>query len=236
MAALFELLEVVPTSAVAVYAHPDDPDVACGGTLALWARRGAEVSVIVCAKGDKGSSDASTDPAELALTRSEEALAASKVLGVSGTYFLGSPDGEIEESDLRVALVGWIRRLRPEVLICPDPTAVFFGQDYFNHRDHRVVGWAALDAAAPAAASPLYFPEAGPAHSVKAAYMTGTLEPDTWVDVTSTIDLKEQSVRCHASQLVDQSDWTIQAVRRRAEEAGRKAGVGFAEGFRRLNL
>ncbi|HVM01281.1 MAG TPA: PIG-L family deacetylase, partial [Acidimicrobiales bacterium] len=45
-----------PSSALAVYAHPDDPEVSCGGTLARWAAAGAEVHVVVCAAGDKGSS------------------------------------------------------------------------------------------------------------------------------------------------------------------------------------
>ena len=41
--------------------------------------------------------------------------------------------------------------LRPEVVIGPDPTAVFFGDGYVNHVDHRTIGWTLLDAVAPAA-------------------------------------------------------------------------------------
>ena len=54
---------------------------------------------------------------------------------------------------------GCIRSVRPDVVCCPDPTAVFFGDAYVNHRDHRVTGWATLDAVAPAAGNPHYFPE-----------------------------------------------------------------------------
>ena len=49
---------------------------------------------------------------------------------------------------------------RPDALVAPDPTAIFFGDSYVNHRDHRQLGWAVLDTLVPAA-SPLYVPEAG---------------------------------------------------------------------------
>ena len=49
-------------------------------------------------------------------------------------------------------IVAAVRGTRPDVVVCPDPTAVFFGPSYFNHHDHRVVGWSVLDAVSPAAA------------------------------------------------------------------------------------
>jgi LmbE family N-acetylglucosaminyl deacetylase len=93
-----------------------------------------------------------------------------------------------------------------------------------------------LDAVAPAAALPLYFPDAGPAHQVTTVLLSGTLEPDEWVDVSETIDGKAAAVECHRTQFSGSDGWAGQAVRRRAEEEGRRAGVPFAEGFRRLNF
>ena len=227
----------VPASALAVYAHPDDPEVSCGGTLARWAAGGADVHVVICAAGDKGSSDPAARPEELARRRTAEVEAANAVLGVAGTHLLGRPDGEVANTAaFREELVGLVRRLRPQVVVCPDPTAVFFGSRYFNHRDHREVGWATLDAVAPAAASPHYFPAAGPAHQVEAVYLSGTLEPDIWVEITSTIEVKAQALLCHESQLGETGEWLRQAVQQRAEEGGRVAGVPYAEGFRVLRL
>ena len=120
--------------------------------------------------------------------------------------------------------------------MAPDPTAVFFGQSYVNHRDHRATGWAALDATTPASANPHYFPDRGPAHKVETLYLSGTLEPDVWVDVSSTIDTKAAAIACHLSQLGEAGEWLRSAVRRRAEDAGREASVGMAEGFRRVVL
>lgn len=232
-----ELVEGTPPSVLAVYAHPDDPEVSCGGTLARWAAAGSAVAVCICAEGDKGSLDPTADPRALTARRRDEVAAAGRILGVVAQHFLGYPDGELEDdAELRGRLVALIRRLRPEVVVCPDPTAVFFGQQYANHRDHRVVGWATLDAVAPAAGNPHYFPGAGPAHLPGVLYLSGTLEPDVWVDITEVVERKAQAVACHASQVGEPGEWLRTVVRQRAEAGGRRAGVRYAEGYRRLQL
>jgi LmbE family N-acetylglucosaminyl deacetylase len=232
-----ELVDDVPARVLAVYAHPDDPDVSCGGTLARWAAGGAEVHVVVCALGDKGAVDPATDPDELATLREAETRAAGKILGVSELHFLGRRDGELENDlPLRAELVALIRSTRPEAILCPDPLAVFFGEHYYNHRDHRVVGWATLDAASPAAGSPLYFPEAGPAHQPAVAYLSATLEPMVYVDITETLENKVEALLSHRSQLSEAGEWFREAVRERAEEVGRAVGTRFAEAFRRVRL
>jgi len=232
-----ELLDGVPERVLAVYAHPDDPDVSCGGTLARWAGAGAEVHVLICTHGDKGTIDPGVDPGALARQRAAEAGEAARLLGIAGQHFLGYPDGElVDDPAFRAALVGWVRKLRPLTVLGPDPTAVFFGEDYFNHRDHRMTGFALLDALSPAAALPHYFPEAGVAYQVETALLSGTLEPTVWVDVTATIEDKAAAVSCHRSQFVDGGEWARRAVRERAQEDGRQAGVAYAEGFRRLRL
>ncbi|MGH9065615.1 MAG: PIG-L deacetylase family protein [Acidimicrobiales bacterium] len=231
------LVEETPARVLAVYAHPDDADVSCGGTLARWAAAGAEVHVAVVTSGDKGSSDPGADPADLVTRRAGEMAEAARVLGLVARHLLGHADGEVEnDCALRQELVGLVRRVRPDVVVCPDPEAVLFGQDYVNHRDHRVVGWATLDAVAPAAALPLYFPGAGPPHQVATLYLSGTFEPDSWVDVSATIEQKARAVLCHRSQIGEAPEWMEEAVRRRAAEAGRRAGAAYAEGFRRLRL
>jgi LmbE family N-acetylglucosaminyl deacetylase len=232
-----QLLDTVPERTLAIYAHPDDPDVSCGGTLARFARAGAEVHVVLCTNGDKGTTDPSVDPGKLARRRAAECSEAAALLGLTQQHVLGYRDGELtDDAAFRAELVEWIRRLRPTMVLCPDPTAVFFGEDYFNHRDHRIVGFAVLDALSPAAALPLYFPEAGPVHQVETALLSGTLEPTVWVDVTTTIEDKAAAVSCHRSQFAGDGEWAANAVRTRAAEDGRRAGVAFAEGFRRLRL
>jgi LmbE family N-acetylglucosaminyl deacetylase len=227
----------VPRRALAIYAHPDDPHVACGGTLARWAAAGCEVHVCLCCNGDKGSSDRRVLPDDLVRSRRREVEAAGLLLGVNAHHWLGYPDGEVEDTaELRGRLVALVREVMPQAVVAPDPTAVFFGRGYVNHRDHRQVGWAAVDAVAPAAASPHYFPDQGEPFQVTVLYLSGTLEPDTWVDITATLDVKAAALACHTSQLGEGGEWLRDVVRQRAEDAGQMAGVAYAEAFRKVVL
>jgi len=231
------VIDETPGVALAVYAHPDDADVGCGGTLARWAKGGTAVHLIVCTDGGKGTNDPGVQPKKLAAERAAELEASSALIGFTSVDNLGFRDGELIDSDeFRRTLVARVRELRPDVVCGHDPTAIFFGQDYFNHRDHRILGMALLDAVAPAAALPHYFPDAGPPHQVSTVLLSGTLEPDEWVDVSDTIEAKAAAVECHRSQFAGQNGWAGEAVRQRAAEEGRRAGVAYAERFRRLTL
>jgi LmbE family N-acetylglucosaminyl deacetylase len=232
-----EIVSAVPALVLAIYAHPDDPDISAGGTIARWARAGSEVHVCICADGDKGTVDSAGVPGELVARRRAEVTAAGAALGVRAHHWLGLADGEITDTlEVRERLVALIRTVRPDTVLAPDPTAVFFGSTYVNHRDHRTVGWLSIDAVAPAAAMPQYFPAAGPPHRVAHLYLSGTLEPDAWVDITTTIDAKAAAIACHESQVGEPGEWLRGVVRQRAEDAGRQAGIAYAEAFRRLVL
>jgi LmbE family N-acetylglucosaminyl deacetylase len=225
----------VPEVVLAVYAHPDDPEVSCAGTLSLWAEAGAQVHLVICARGDKGSRDPDADPDDLAEVRAAEAAAAAEVMGLASQSNLGRSDGEVvNDLALRRELVERIRALRPDVVMGPDPTPLFFGTSYVNHIDHRQVGSALLDACAPASASPLYFPGAGPAHRVDTVYLSGTLEPDTHVDISTVLERKVAALLCHRTQIDDPTE-VAGVIRRRALAAGAAVGLGAAESFRVLH-
>ncbi len=231
----------VPERVLAVYGHPDDPEISAGGTLARWADAGAEVHVVVTTRGDKGTTDPDADLDALVRTRRQETMAAARVLGVAAVHHLDHPDGELgDDRELRLELVRIVRTVRPDVVCCPDPTAIFFGDAYINHRDHRVTGWATLDAVSPAAANPHYFPELRreglDVHQVHAVYCSGTFEPNVWVDVGATLERKIEALFCHSSQLVETGDWFREFLRESAITAGRAAGVQYAEAFRRIAL
>jgi LmbE family N-acetylglucosaminyl deacetylase len=230
-----------PRRALAVYAHPDDPEVSAGGTMARWAAEGAEVWLLVTTRGDKGTSDPAVDPEELAARRLGETARSAEVLGLAGHRRLQHDDGDLEDDrSLREEICRVVRELRPDVVLCPDPTAVFFGDGYFNHRDHRVTGWATLDAIAPAAGLPHYFPEQiadGLAvHQVQTVYLSGTLEPNFWMDISEHLETKIDALFCHESQLAETGEPFREFLRQRAGHDGRQGGVRYAEGFRRLTF
>jgi len=233
------ILRERPACALAVFAHPDDPEVACAGTLATWTSRGTDAHLVIVCSGDKGVALPSIDAAALAKIRRAEAQEASALLGVASVQFLEYADGELENtSAFRTQLIEIVRALRPDVVIAPDPTAVFFGDTYVNHHDHRELGWAVLDIGGSMAGGERYAPAAGAPHQIQTLLLAGTLEPDTWVDIAGALDAKVGALRCHRSQLGDsgRDDVVSELVEARAAEAGQAAGVRYAEGFRRLSF
>ena len=166
-AGVVRLTEVPGPRALAIFAHPDDPEVACAGTLACLGGGGCEAHVLIVNAGDKGSDDPGADPAALAAHRAAEVRAAGDVLGLAGHEMLGMPDGEAE-NDERAARAGLSaairacaargRDLRPTRRPCssasPTSTTTTTARS----------GGPPSTPARRWPAHPLYFPEAGPAH------------------------------------------------------------------------
>jgi LmbE family N-acetylglucosaminyl deacetylase len=114
--------------------------------------------------------------------------------------FIREPDGMLQPTiDLRRRLVREIRRFRPEVVICGDPTIVWAGEDYINHPDHRAAATAALDATFPAAGQPNLFEELEAenlaAHKPRKVYVSGWVQDELFVSIDDTIDLKIASLQ-----------------------------------------
>jgi LmbE family N-acetylglucosaminyl deacetylase len=224
----------VPESAMVVVAHPDDAEFTVAGTAAAWAKAGCRVIYVLCTDGNAGSIDPDMDPQELARIRRAEQRAACSTLGVSEVVFLGYDDGQLEPTlELRRELVRAIRQYKPEVVISWDPTRVLDG-DYINHPDHRAAAQAALDAAVPASAMPLLWPEVGPMHRVRQVYVYDHDQPNTWVDITETIGQKIAALRQHVSQM---GDWDpTEMIEQWSAEAGKEKGLAHAESYRVFTL
>ena len=225
-----------PARALVVTPHPDDAEFGCAGTVARWVREGCEVAYVLCTDGGKGTANPEVTPQALAETREREQRAACAVLGVKEVVCLGYPDGELEESrQFLREIVRQIRRFRPEVVFCPE----FFRKGSW-HRDHRVTGRVVVDACFPYARDYLHFPELwkeeGLApHKVATVLMWGSEEPDTFLDITDTIEQKVQALLAHASQI--EPHWRAgERIREWARGHGEKAGVQYAEAFRRIDF
>ena len=96
-----------PARALAIYAHPDDPDVSCGGTLAAWAKAGCEVTVLLCTDGGKGSSDPRWTPRDWCAAGGRSVRGRRRCSGSPAQENLGYPDGELTDDPVfRGALVG----------------------------------------------------------------------------------------------------------------------------------
>jgi len=212
----------VPQSAMTIFAHPDDTEFGVAGTLAKWAKTGCEVTIVLCTSGNVGTHDLKHTRETLAQTRAAEQQAAANLLGVKNVVFLGHDDCQLQPTlELRRKLVREIRKHKPEVVICGNPNGWLYGNRYINHPDHRAAATAALEAVFPCVEMELLWPEAGPAHKVHAVYVDGTDKPDTWIDITETIDLKIESLKRHPSQM---GDWDPSEMIREWATSDARAG------------
>jgi LmbE family N-acetylglucosaminyl deacetylase len=225
----------VPESALVIAAHPDDAEFTVAGTVAAWVRAGCRVTYVLCTDGNIGSHEPGMTVEKLTEIRRVEQRAACAVLGVSEVVFLGYDDGRLQPTlELRRDLVRVLRQYRPEVVICQDPTALFRSDQYINHPDHRAAAQAAIDAVAPACAMPLLWPEVGAPHRVRQVYVALHDQPNTWVDVTPTIEQKIAALKKHASQL---GEWDpTEMIMGWNAEMGRQQGLAFAESYLVITL
>jgi LmbE family N-acetylglucosaminyl deacetylase len=227
-----------PSSVLVVMAHPDDAEFSAGGTIARWTSAGAQVTYCICTNGDKGTSDPGMDPREVARLREKEQRAAAAVLGVRDLIFLGHPDGTLQPTlELRRDVVRVIRQVRPEAVICPDPTRRY-GAGFINHPDHRAVGEVALDAIYPSARDPLVFPElraAGlEAHKVLQTYIANATDANCAVDIEPVLETKILALCEHRSQVTEER--LREFLPRRSAELGERFGLKYAEAFHRIEL
>jgi len=233
-----------------VFAHPDDAEIAAGGTLAKWAGTGREVHLLVLTNGDRGSGDPNRDRAELARTRLAETEAAAAVLGLASARVLGVHDGELENTaTVREAVIRRIREVRATTVLSVDPTAIFFQipvaetdtfKTAYNHSDHRTTGAIALDAVFPGSGNPHFYPEhlgeGLEVQEVHDMWLGWTNESNHVEDVTEHFDTKIAALGEHVSQITEGVRMWDEWMRAEAKESGARVGVGLAEEFRVLDL
>ena len=175
-------------SILAVAAHPDDIERWCAGTLAHAIDRRATVRLLLVTSGEAGSSDPHATRERVSAQRERGAESAAHLLWITEVVFLREPDGAVENTvPLRRKSVRWIRCWRPSVLFTFDPE--YPDPPHLSHRDHRMVGRAALDAVYPLARDRLAFPELEtgglPPHVVHTVWLFASTRATTYVDIAS---------------------------------------------------
>jgi LmbE family N-acetylglucosaminyl deacetylase len=232
-------LDDVPSfaSALVLFAHPDDAEFMCGGTAARWAREGCEVHYVVCTDGSAGSNAPGARREDVAPIREREQRAAADVLGVKSVTFLGEPDGLLEvNAATRRKVCREVRRVRPEVLVAPDPSRLWFPGRYINHWDHKQAGLLALTAVMPDAPTRVMFQELEEEglepFSIPNLWLSSN-ESDTYVDITETIETKIEALAQHVSE---DGESAAPFVRERARAVGEEAGFEYAEAFMAFKL
>lgn len=234
----------LPKVAMAVVAHPDDAEFGCAGTLALWAREGWDVYLVICTDASGGGSDEATDvgsAARRAITNSREVeqRAAARVLGLRDVIFLDHLDGQLQPSiELRRTLVRLYRRFKPTRLVCQSPDRIW--KPYAiprHHPDHLAAASAAMAAMYPASQNPWDFPEllaeGFAPHKIRELYVMGAPEINCPIDISGMLDVKIAALREHHSQVGAHFEEVEKRIREWAAKNGEAHGLPAAELFHR---
>jgi len=217
-------LSLAGRTVLAVFAHPDDESLACGGTLARLADAGARVVVLCASQGEAGSiSDPALVPdGDLGRVRTRELQDAAAVLGVAEAIVLNYPDGDLRweaVAELHDEIVGAIRRYRPDAVITFAEDGLYWHLDHIGVHERTYTAVRSLGADAP----PLYYVtiQWGVMREVvKAAHTKGgapagsslwgiapdafgdSAKPPTFViDVRGWVPRKLAALRCHRTQM-----------------------------------
>ena len=196
----------VPSSALAIGAHPDDVEFGAGATLAKWAAAGCRIHHLVLTDGSKGSWDPGEDLGRLVADRMEECrAAAARIDGEPGrsddppqrVVFLGRVDGELDDdASTRREVARVIRTVRPDVVLGHDPW-----RRYRLHPDHRAAGFLTIHALV-AARDPHFFGDLGlEPHRPTSLLLWEADQPNHVERAEGFADTKVQALLCHHSQL-----------------------------------
>ncbi len=130
--------EQKPLQIIVLGAHPDDCEGYFGGTAALFAQLGHEVTFVNLTKGDAGHHLLKGE--ELSRIRAAESEASQAILGIARYETLDNHDGQLMPSlALRQDIVRLIRNYGADL--------VFTHRPYDYHPDHRYGGITVQDAA-----------------------------------------------------------------------------------------
>jgi bacillithiol biosynthesis deacetylase BshB1 len=219
-----------PLDVIAVGAHPDDVEIACGGTLARLVEQGHRVGIIDLTDGEPTPESPGPE------VRLAEAEAARAALGVQVRINLDLPNRRLFDSfEARVALAKEFRRYRPRLVLgfgektplaSPDhwqamqitDAAVFYSRltKWDKHFDYLPVH---------AISSQLYYTLTF--HSLEPPPGAGSFV----VEISDTLQKKIAAVECYRTQFPPAKAHVFERVRGMAMHFGAAAGFEAGELF-----
>jgi LmbE family N-acetylglucosaminyl deacetylase len=214
------MIKRVPRRILVVAAHPDDEVLGCGGTLALHARAGDEVHAAIACEGE------SLRYGREGVGQSEHMRRAARTLGLADVRLLGFPDQRLDTvtlTDIIAPLEERVREVRPDLVYCQ------YGGDV--NRDHELLFKAALVATRPTEHCIGAIYAFDTASSTEWAFPR-TFVPDTWVDISATLETKIEAMACYESELrAYPHPRSLDALRNRAKAWGNQGCMEAAEVF-----
>jgi LmbE family N-acetylglucosaminyl deacetylase len=195
-----------------VTAHPDDLVVFFGALIHRLRTEGKDVYVLLVTNGARGSRENEVSEVDLAKQRLTEEVACLKVLGVEekNLVCLGYADGEVESNMKLIGEISkFIRKFKAELVATHEPSLQYlstYAKDGFfvQHRDHRKIGEAVIDAVYPFSRDRSFFPEhyaeGIEPHETFDILLTDEKDCNFDFDYSEHVELKKQAMRAHKTQ------------------------------------
>jgi LmbE family N-acetylglucosaminyl deacetylase len=195
-----------PARILAIGAHPDDIEIAAGGTLAKMRDAGYQIAALVLTQGEKGGN---------ANLRQEEARDGAEFLGLDNIQVLDCTDTRLmtDEVDVTNAIEEMIEKTKPNI--------IFTHSSHDLHQDHQLVFESTLRAARNTRTTILCY---------ESPSVTQDFRPTYFVDVGSYVDIKIQAIHEHRDQR-KKTYMKSELIRGKLAFRGGQAKVDYAEGF-----
>ena len=219
-----------------IFAHPDDAEIVCAGTLSLLKKAGWSVHIVTMAPGDKGTAEYSRE--DISRIRKSEAAEAAKLLDAK-YYCLEFEDVYIMYNRESInKTTSLIREIRPSIVFTHSPNDYMIDHEMTSKIVQTAcfsTGIMNLDITeVPFEPVPfLYYCDSMDAKDILGLPVYATM----FVDITSEISIKENMLTCHASQrnwllMHHKMDEYILSMKRFSEQRGCEINTKYAEGFR----
>ena len=130
---------------LAIFAHPDDESLACGGTLARLADAGARVVLFCATRGERGGPTGPVRTTRLALVRVQELRCAAAALGIADVILMDHPDGDLrwgQVADFQAEIVAAVRRYAPCGVITFGADGLYWHLDHIGVHERTTTPWA----------------------------------------------------------------------------------------------
>jgi LmbE family N-acetylglucosaminyl deacetylase len=222
-----DAMEPTELDIIAVGAHPDDVEIACGGTLAKLARQGYRVGIVDLTDGEP------TPLCESPEVRLAEARRAAETLGLASRVTLDLPNRRLFDTfEARVALAKQFRRRRPRLVLGLGGKTPLASPDHYQASliieaavfYSKLTKWDAHFDGLPPYLVPrmLYF---GLSFQTVSAAAGGVMV----VDIGDTLETKLAAIGCYASQFPDAKSHLLDRFRAYAVQQGMAAGFAAGE-------
>ncbi len=206
---------------IAIGAHLDDIELACGGVLAKAVKSGHTVKMVVMT--DSAYSNFNGEVLRTEDEAMSEGRAAADRLGVKDLVVLNFPNKNVPYNGSTVEALD---KILTEFM----PDYIFTHWIYDTHQDHKNTSQASISAARYMYNIFMYepIPPSGRSYA--------PFKPQVYFDISDSIDDKLEALKEHKSQHAKYGERWIEAIEGRAKMRGFENGCKYAEAFEAVRL